>query len=87
METQDLDVNIEEARSVFRKSGYLATEGTRGYSKLFSVPNRNLTIDDSSEKKFDSIKAGEKTSAYRRSFKSMSNKRKSQRMFLTEFVS
>ena len=84
---QDLDVNIEEARSVFRKSGYLATEGTRGYSKLFSVPNRNLTIDDSGEKKFDSIKAGEKTSAIARSFKSMSNKRKSQRMFLTEFVS
>lgn len=84
---QDLNVNIEEARGIMRKNGFLATKGSKGYSKLFSVPNKNLTIDDSGEKKFESIEAGAKTSAITRSFKSMANKRKSQRMFLTEFVS
>ena len=84
---QDLDVDIEQARSTMRKSGYLASVGAKGYSKLFSVPNKNLTITDESESKFSQLESGAKTSSITRSFKSMANKRKSQRMFLTEFVS
>ena len=84
---QDLDVDIEQARSTMRKSGYLASVGAKGYSKLFSVPNKNLTITDESESKISQLESGAKTSSITRSFKSMANKRKSQRMFLTEFGS
>jgi len=48
----DVDTNLEEARAIIRKKGYLATK-SKGYSKLFSVPNKNLMIHDGASDKFD----------------------------------
>ena len=81
----DVDTNLEEARAIIRKKGYLATK-SKGYSKLFSVPNKNLMIHDGASDKFDNVEREAKTSAITRAFKAMANGRKSQRMFLTEFV-
>ena len=84
----DVNTPIHEAREKFRKNGFLATtkEGARGYSKLFSVPNKMLTMTDSASEKFDEMERGVKTSSIGRAFSSMAKQRKSQRMFLTEFV-
>jgi len=81
----DMDINLEEARGIIRKNGYIAGKA-KGYSKLFSVPNKNLMITDESDAKFHGLEAGSKTSSITRSFKSLANRRKSQRLFLTEFV-